>query len=149
MSETPATTLPTSHQGIQEYLESHLDTFMERLESDAMCVYARDEATKSARLVAWRGEKPRESCPYDLPPIGTCAKSGKGLLIERKHSQPEKYQSLIVVPLTYEEFLLGVLYCASVKPEFFKQEKKLAAVRGLADHLGKIWVQPISGGKNN
>ncbi|MCB0417613.1 MAG: GAF domain-containing protein [Bdellovibrionaceae bacterium] len=123
------------------YIRAHIEALREELGADAMSVYERDEDERVARLLAWSGEKPREIAPFDLPPIGTCAKTGKGILIEKKHDRP-KFRSVVIVPLEAQGEQFGVLNCASEQAEYFKSQKLLTAVRSVAEMLARQWSSP-------
>lgn len=124
------------------YIRAHIEALREDLGADAVSVYERDPEEQVAKLLAWAGEKPREVAPFDLPPIGTCAKTGKGILIEKKHAKPEKFRSIVVVPLESQGDQFGVLSCASQTAEYFKTPKLLTAVRSVAEMLARQWATP-------
>lgn len=105
---------------------------------DAVAVYRKE--TDRVSLVAWVGDDPpRLSAPLSLPPLGTCARDGEAVVLEKTHARPEKYRSIALVPIKRGSEVLGVLSCASRVEHFFRDPSRGEAARALARELEPLW----------
>lgn len=120
---------------LETLCQKHLKPFSESAKIDAISLYRNDPKARATTLLAWIGEKPREIVPFGVGPVGECAQSGKGSLLEKTHTR-KKYQSLITVPIYSKDGIpVGVLSAASYQSQFFKSVQICQQIEALATEL--------------